>query len=300
MFSVRRQARDALCGKIYQVKPETLVWLGRFAARNAHRVGMVKSLAPGAPACMNMQGQKEASHIFALQHEAKTQAKNQTCKSQLAIFRQLSVEFRIKSNIQPSGDPLASIPFCSTFYSNVNIAARRCIGAMTSVTSTRLVLQEIRAKQQSLDLDDQWIQYQRQIASLFDRWRLAYAKREALEAVREALEQAAREQLEHERIARLWRPLEYLALLLLSILRFLLGCSKFGGFQNRERPRCTTMPWNIWPSLVVLWGVCWMFVNTPFIEFDTTQFNSAFDDEQLPLFVPSKTFPSKREILQMH
>jgi hypothetical protein len=31
---------------------------------------MVKSLAPGAPS-MNMQGQKEASHIFALQHEAK-------------------------------------------------------------------------------------------------------------------------------------------------------------------------------------------------------------------------------------
>lgn len=22
---------------------------------------------------------------------------------------------------------------------------------------------------------------------------------------------------------------------------------------------CTTMPWTIWPSLIVLWGVCWMF-----------------------------------------
>ena len=218
---------------------------------------------------------------------------------------------------------------------------------MTSVAAVREALQEIRVKQQSLELedrwnsnlDDLWIQHQRQNASLLDRWALAYAKREALEhaaretleqagreileqaareqrelleqvareqlelleqAVREQLEQAAREQLEHERIARLWPCLEYLALLLLSILRFLLCCSKFGGFQNRQRPRCTTMPWNIWPSLVVLWGVCWMFVNTPFSEFDATRFNSAFDDEQIPLFVPSKTFPSTREILQMH
>ncbi len=30
-------------------------------------------------------------------------------------------------------------------------------------------------------------------------------------------------------------------------------------FPNRLRPPCTTMPWTIWPALVVLWGVCWMF-----------------------------------------
>jgi len=292
---------------------------------------MVESLAPGAPTCMNMQGQKEASHIFALQHEAKTQAKNRTCKNQLAIFRHPSVEIRIKPKIQPSGGPFTSTPFCSTFCSNINIAARRCIGAMTfvtatpfcysvdfstgrcigpmtSVTATRLALQEIRVKQQSLDLDDLWIQQQiqtlRKQLEQTARKQLEQAEQALLElleqAAREQLEQAEREQLEHERIARLWRSLEYLALLLLSIVRFLLGCSKFGGFQNRERPRCTTMPWNIWPSLVVLWGVCWMFVNTPFIDFNATQFNSAFDDEQLPLFVPSKTFPSTREIFQMH
>jgi hypothetical protein len=291
---------------------------------------MVKSLAPGAPTCMNMQGQKEASHIFALQHEAKPQAKNQTCKNQLAIFRHPSVEIRIKPKIQPSGGPFTSTPFCSTSCSNMDIAARRCIGVMTSVTAARVALQEIGVEQQSLDLDDLWIQHQRQFASLNRlrrlrlelhanpetikqavRKQLEHDAREQLEreeqahlellerAAQEPLEQAAREQLEHERIARLWRSLDDLALLLLSILRFLLGCSKFGGFQNRERPRCTTMPWNIWPSLVVLWGVCWMFVNTPFVEFDATQFNSAFDDEQLPLFVPSKTFPSTREIFQM-
>lgn len=30
-------------------------------------------------------------------------------------------------------------------------------------------------------------------------------------------------------------------------------------FPNGLRPLCTTMPWTIWPVLVVLWGVCWMF-----------------------------------------
>jgi hypothetical protein len=31
-------------------------------------------------------------------------------------------------------------------------------------------------------------------------------------------------------------------------------------FMKRKRPPCLTMPWTIWPSLVVLWGVCWMFI----------------------------------------
>jgi hypothetical protein len=186
---------------------------------------------------------------------------------------------------------------------------------MASYTATRLALRELRVKQESLYsavIFSYWGPYvsidplRQEVQALRETCvRLEQAEREEApeqlgrETVEQA-EQAEREQLEHERIARLWRSLEYLVLLLLSILRFLLGCSKFGGFQNRERPRCTTMPWNIWPSLVVLWGVCWMFVNTPFIEFDATQFNSAFDDEQLPLFVPSKTFPSTREIFQMH
>lgn len=30
-------------------------------------------------------------------------------------------------------------------------------------------------------------------------------------------------------------------------------------FPNGLRYPCTTMPWTIWPALVVLWGVCWMF-----------------------------------------
>lgn len=33
-------------------------------------------------------------------------------------------------------------------------------------------------------------------------------------------------------------------------------CSEF---PSGQRYLCTTMPWTIWPALVVLWGVCWMF-----------------------------------------
>lgn len=53
--------------------------------------------------------------------------------------------------------------------------------------------------------------------------------------------------------------LEYLALLLQNFFQYLLLFGNFVEFPNRRRPKCTTMPWNIWPSLVVLWGVCWMF-----------------------------------------
>lgn len=35
-------------------------------------------------------------------------------------------------------------------------------------------------------------------------------------------------------------------------------------FPRNMRHLCTTMPWTIWPSLLVLWGVCWMFINSPF------------------------------------
>jgi hypothetical protein len=31
-------------------------------------------------------------------------------------------------------------------------------------------------------------------------------------------------------------------------------------FPSGIRHLCTTMPWTIWPVLVVLWGVCWMFI----------------------------------------
>jgi hypothetical protein len=39
-------------------------------------------------------------------------------------------------------------------------------------------------------------------------------------------------------------------------------CS-YSEFSQRRRPPCTTMPWSIWPPLMVLWGVCWMFYPSP-------------------------------------
>ena len=38
-----------------------------------------------------------------------------------------------------------------------------------------------------------------------------------------------------------------------------LGEGWFAEWPNGLRPLSTTWPWNIKPSLVVLWGVCWMF-----------------------------------------
>ena len=34
---------------------------------------------------------------------------------------------------------------------------------------------------------------------------------------------------------------------------------RFAEWPNGQRPLSTTWPWNIKPSLLVLWGVCWMF-----------------------------------------
>lgn len=39
----------------------------------------------------------------------------------------------------------------------------------------------------------------------------------------------------------------------------LLDFGWFSEWPNSRRPLSTTWPWNIRPSLVVLWGVCWMF-----------------------------------------
>jgi hypothetical protein len=52
-------------------------------------------------------------------------------------------------------------------------------------------------------------------------------------------------------------------LLILCFLKWLVLQMLFYGFSmfpGTIRPRCTTMPWSIWPALVVLWGVCWMFI----------------------------------------
>jgi len=37
----------------------------------------------------------------------------------------------------------------------------------------------------------------------------------------------------------------------------------FAEWPNGQRPLSTTWPWNVKPSLLVLWGVCWMFYGSP-------------------------------------
>lgn len=38
-----------------------------------------------------------------------------------------------------------------------------------------------------------------------------------------------------------------------------IGEGWFAEWPNGQRPLSTTWPWNVKPSLLVLWGVCWMF-----------------------------------------
>lgn len=52
---------------------------------------------------------------------------------------------------------------------------------------------------------------------------------------------------------------QLLLILTLSFVLFFIHAEFPGG----RRYLCTTMPWTIWPALVVLWGVCWMFYPSP-------------------------------------
>lgn len=61
------------------------------------------------------------------------------------------------------------------------------------------------------------------------------------------------------RMKRHLSAINKLSSLLAKISQPLLLCFALLEFPNRHRPPCTTMPWTIWPALVVLWGVCWMF-----------------------------------------
>jgi hypothetical protein len=62
--------------------------------------------------------------------------------------------------------------------------------------------------------------------------------------------------------------------------------SGFSEFPNSMRPPCTTMPWTIWPALVVLWGVCWMFY-TPLSAADERQIQLSLQDAEWTLFPSS-------------
>jgi hypothetical protein len=72
-------------------------------------------------------------------------------------------------------------------------------------------------------------------------------------------ERELEEQRQLNELGRIRRLINLLTLLWQRILESLIFFSNFSVFPNKHRPPCTTMPWNIRPALVVLWGVCWMF-----------------------------------------
>lgn len=45
-----------------------------------------------------------------------------------------------------------------------------------------------------------------------------------------------------------------------ALIYLLLFYHFFNKFPSGIRHLCTTMPWTIWQAFVVLWGVCWMFI----------------------------------------
>lgn len=65
------------------------------------------------------------------------------------------------------------------------------------------------------------------------------------------------EQISNRLLEKLRRV--YTQLVIYAVIFFWL----FEEYPNGIRHLCTTMPWTIWPALVVLWGVCWMFHSGP-------------------------------------
>jgi hypothetical protein len=85
-----------------------------------------------------------------------------------------------------------------------------------------------------------------------------------LRSVEDALDEEDRqkeiEQRHHEvSMERIARCIRLVAIRLQVNLQFLLLLCKSSKFPDGDEPACMTMPWNILPALIVLWGVCWVF-----------------------------------------
>lgn len=60
-----------------------------------------------------------------------------------------------------------------------------------------------------------------------------------------------------------------------QVMRFENG--RFSEWPSGQRPLSTSWPWNIRPSLVILWGVCWMFYNH-----DSSTVKSSHSEGEVP------------------
>ncbi|KAL8942873.1 MAG: hypothetical protein Q9216_001416 [Gyalolechia sp. 2 TL-2023] len=72
----------------------------------------------------------------------------------------------------------------------------------------------------------------------------------------------------------------------------------FSEWPNSRRPLSTTWPWNIRPSLVVLWGVCWMFYDNS--TRSAQELRQQLEDEELASsswtrVAPQSATPSQRK-----
>lgn len=72
----------------------------------------------------------------------------------------------------------------------------------------------------------------------------------------------------------------------------------FSEWPNSRRPLSTTWPWNIRPSLVVLWGVCWMFYDNS--TRSVQELRQQLEDERIASSVwtrltPQSATPSQRK-----
>ena len=81
----------------------------------------------------------------------------------------------------------------------------------------------------------------------------------------------------------------FLVMLWQKLLESFLFSRNVSEFPNNHRPPCTTMPWNIRPALVVLWGVCWMF--NPWSPINDIQLQPLSAGEQTLFSNSGKVFP---------
>jgi hypothetical protein len=125
-------------------------------------------------------------------------------------------------------------------------------------------------------------------------YELDYLTYKLLRCLEQILAELCRRAKLRRREELIHRFLRFLALLWQKLLESLLFSHNVSEFPNKHRPPCTTMPWNIRPALVVLWGVCWMF--NPQNPTDDAQLLPLSADEQT-LISSGKAFPIQTSIL---
>jgi hypothetical protein len=145
---------------------------------------------------------------------------------------------------------------------------------------TYLFLEPASAYDHSLDW---WTEWSRECSR--EWWRVRKVKRLSKEGIR--LDKKSRElKVLFDSLRTLWGLLDTIIELMQTVRVHIILIldtffTGFSEFPNSMRPPCTTMPWTIWPALLVLWGVCWMFY-TPLSPADEHQLNLSLLDEWAP------------------